>query len=349
MINSCFINIWKLTLINSYKNIKEIENIKNEKEIDINKINEKVKKQENSIENLINNDIKIINDKIDEINNNKIKEKEIIIEEMNQKMIEKVNNIDLLNSGLSTIKEKEEENKLSTILDLDENRSSNTIVKSYKNKDEKKSSTNVESEENKDENKSNSLYENIDNNNAKTDTEKKGSNELSDEKKLEIVKSILGEDDEERKKKIGLFKRTSVETIDLNALLKATMGKLDPTYKNKNNNEDDEKDDEKKEDIKEEEKSKEELRPSLPISTRPPKEMRRIKTDGNLSNAVENRKDKILKRLNKGRQLQKKNEAKNKYRKSLVITMQADILGAKLGGQKEEKEEKEEKEDKKDE
>ena len=255
----------------------------------------------------------------------------------------------LLNSVLSTIMENEDENKRSTIVDLDENRSINIIVESDKNKDEKKTSTNVELEENKDEKKNSDLYENIDNNNEKTDTEKKGSNELSDEKKLEIVKSILGEDDEEKEKKIALFKRNSVETIDLNALLKATMGKLDPTYKNKNNNEDDEKENEKKEEIKGEENSKEELTPSLPISSKPPKEMRRIKTDGNLSNAVENRKDKLLKRLNKGRQLQKKHEEKNKYRKSLVITMQADILGAKLGGQKDEKEEKEEKEDKKDE
>ena len=95
----------------------------------------------------------------------------------------------------------------------------------------------------------------------------------------------------------------------------------------------------KKEDIKEEEK-KEELKTgkkALAISVNP----RRRKTDGILPvfgagdiQAVEDRKNRLLKRLNKSKEVNKKREEQTKYRKSVDITLKAEFLQQQLSDKK---------------
>ena len=62
--------------------------------------------------------------------------------------------------------------------------------------------------------------------------------------------------------------------------------------------------------------------------------MRRIKTDGNLpvlggadkAAIAEERRSRLVKRLNKAKEVNKKNADRNKYRKSVDISMKAAIL-----------------------
>ena len=295
--------------LNEIMNQKETENNKNKENVAAPNFKFKEHKKDDETEDIhkaIN-----LNEEINKTNNNRNDEDK---KNESEEKGEDTNNLlhkddkDLLHDlRLSTIVENEDEMLRSTIF----------LEKNYNTNNENiTNSINTENNEN-------------------TNNEKKESNELSDERKLEIVKSILGEDDEEREKKVKLIKRTSVEEIDLTALLKATMGKLDPKYKiNKkkdidfDEDEKEQKKDENKKEKKEEEKTNEESRPTLPkIQNR---EMKKNKTEGNLLKPVEDRKERLAKRLNRAKQVQKKNEAKNKYRKSFVITMQADILGEKL-------------------
>ena len=67
------------------------------------------------------------------------------------------------------------------------------------------------------------------------------------------------------------------------------------------------------------------------------KKLRRYKTDGNLAAfggdskaAEEERRNRMAKKLNRARQVAKNNEKKNRYRKSVDITMKASSLQQKL-------------------
>ena len=74
------------------------------------------------------------------------------------------------------------------------------------------------------------------------------------------------------------------------------------------------------------------------------KEMRRVKTDGNLptfggsdSKAAEERRNRLAKRLNKAKEVNKKREEENKYRKSVDIYMKAALLQNRMSDKKEDK------------
>ena len=192
----------------------------------------------------------------------------------------------------------------------------------------------------------------------------KKNEDLSDEKKLEIMDSILQGEGENQ---FSLSKRASIDTIGSlkNSLNKSLTKKGDKlmsllTEQKKENksirnsnlvsslheikeeNIDDKKE-ENIEDKKEKEEKKEEKKfeskPSMTIS----KKARRVKTDGILPtfgggdvNAAEERRNRLLKRLNKGKELTKKREEENKYKKSENITSKAETLEKKLTDKKEE-------------
>ena len=68
---------------------------------------------------------------------------------------------------------------------------------------------------------------------------------------------------------------------------------------------------------------------------------KRRKTDGILPvfgagdvKAVEDRKNRLLKRLNKGKELKKKRDEQFKYRKSVDITLKAEFLQQQLSDKK---------------
>ena len=71
--------------------------------------------------------------------------------------------------------------------------------------------------------------------------------------------------------------------------------------------------------------------------------MTRFKTDGFLpqfggdEKAKEERKSRLAKRLNKAKDLNKKREEENKYRKSIDITLKATLLQHKVSGLNEDK------------
>ena len=192
----------------------------------------------------------------------------------------------------------------------------------------------------------------------------KKNEDLSDEKKLAIMDSILQGEGENQ---FSLSKRASIDTIGSlkNSLNKSLTKKDDKlmsllTEQKKENksirnsnlvsslheikeeNIDDKKE-ENIEDKKEKEEKKEEKKfeskPSMTIS----KKARRVKTDGILPtfgggdvNAAEERRNRLLKRLNKGKELTKKREEENKYKKSENITSKAETLEKKLTDKKEE-------------
>jgi len=154
------------------------------------------------------------------------------------------------------------------------------------------------------------------------------------------------------KKQIQLSKQSPVDTLDsFNKFQKKEDNplKLDEIaglYETKEGFEDNkEKNNEKeKEDEKVKVKAKEEEPKMLqrPGSTLPPSIMglKKNKTDGILpvfgkdSKAAEDRRNRLAKRLNKAKQVAKDNEEKNKYRKSIDITMKANFLQHKLNDQK---------------
>ena len=75
------------------------------------------------------------------------------------------------------------------------------------------------------------------------------------------------------------------------------------------------------------------------------KEMRRVKTDGYLpsfggdSKVTEERRNRLAKRLNKAKEVNKKREEDNKYRKSIDIAMKATLLEHKMNDKEDKKEE----------
>ena len=84
-------------------------------------------------------------------------------------------------------------------------------------------------------------------------------------------------------------------------------------------------------------------KPSLAIPKNV-KDLRKVKTDGNLeifaggadkAKAAEERKNRLVKRLNKAKEVNKKNAEKNKYRKSVDISNMANLLQQQLNDKKE--------------
>ena len=181
---------------------------------------------------------------------------------------------------------------------------------------------------------------------------------LSDEKKLEIMKSILlegdGGEEDELQKQIILSKRTSLDSVGLptkkdkpsseqkeqsneeNNDLLPSLNEIKEEVHDENNEKEKQKEDEK-------EKEKENIFESKPSASIPKKvkEMRRIKTDGYLptfggdGKAMEERKNRLAKRLNKAKELNKKREEDNKYTKSIDITMKANLLEQKMNDKNE--------------
>lgn len=94
-------------------------------------------------------------------------------------------------------------------------------------------------------------------------------------------------------------------------------------------------DNEKKEDLKVEDKKEEDKKLETKASLLG-KGMRRLKTDGVLptfssnTQAAEERRNRLAKRLNKAKQVAKANEEKNKFRKSIEIAKKANFLENKL-------------------
>ena len=206
--------------------------------------------------------------------------------------------------------------------------------------------------------------------NKKKDDNKSASNSDSEsekskeEKETEKAKPKAEEPEEEDllKKQLLLSKRCSVDTLGLlNAFKKKEDNpfKLDETaalYEIKEEYEDNKEKDKEEENGKEKEKedmkvkAKEEDPKMLlrPGSTIPPaiKGLKKNKTDGILpvfgrdSKAAEDRRDRMAKRLNRAKQVAKNNEQKNKYRKSIDITMKASLLQHQLSDLMEDKKDK---------
>ena len=194
-------------------------------------------------------------------------------------------------------------------------------------------------------------------------SEKNLQQSLSDEKKLEIVKSFLPEGDEgeedQLQKQIQLSKRISLDSVGLPSKKdekpKTLSGQktqninenndLFPSlYEIKEENHDENNQNEKEKEKIDEQKNTFESKPSASIPKKV-KEMRRVKTDGYLptfggdGKAVEERKNRLARRLNKAKELNKKREEENKYRKSVDIAFKATLLENKMGEKNAEKNE----------
>ena len=192
--------------------------------------------------------------------------------------------------------------------------------------------------------------------NGEEKKEEKPSEGLSDEKKLEVMESIVGIGEEKKKQKPVLTKRLSSGLLGLSNKLKENKEvKLPSSDQKKEETEDDKflsslyeikeeyqeenndtkiehkKEGDKKEGDKKEEDKKLETKPGLLG-----KGMRRLKTDGVLptfssnTQAAEERRNRLAKRLNKAKQVAKVNEEKNKFRKSIEIAKKANFLENKL-------------------
>ena len=196
--------------------------------------------------------------------------------------------------------------------------------------------------------------------NGEEKKEEKPSEGLSDEKKLEVMESIVGIGEDKKKQKPVLTKRLSSGLLGLSNKLKenkevklpssdqkkeeteddkflSSLYEIKEEYQDENNEnkvehkkegdkkEEDKKEENKKEGDKKEGDKKEE---DKKVETKPGllgKGMRRLKTDGVLptfssnTQAAEERRNRLAKRLNKAKQVAKANEEKNKFRKSIEI------------------------------
>ena len=192
-------------------------------------------------------------------------------------------------------------------------------------------------------------------------SEKNLQQSLSDEKKLEIVKSLLPEEDEgeedQLQKQIQLSKRISLDSVGLPSKkdekpkslseqktlnINENNDSFPSLYEIKEENLDE--NNQKEKEKEDEQKNAFESKPSASIPKKV-KEMRRVKTDGYLptfggdSKAVEERKNRLAKRLNKAKEVSKKREEENKYRKSVDIAFKASLLENKMGEKNAEKNE----------
>ena len=170
---------------------------------------------------------------------------------------------------------------------------------------------------------------------------------------IELMKSILlneGEaQEDELKNQIQISKRSSLDTIG-SLKNKGEKPNLSPESKKEKKIEIDDLYEIREEYAEEKEREKEDekkddnkivSKPSMTISKKA-KEMRRVKTDGNLptfggsdSKAAEERRNRLAKRLNKAKEINKKREEENKYRKSVDISMKAALLQNKMSDKKE--------------
>ena len=207
--------------------------------------------------------------------------------------------------------------------------------------------------------------------NGEEKKEEKPSEGLSDEKKLEVIESIVGIEEEKKKQKPVLTKRFSVGLLGLSNKLKenkeeklpssdqkkeeteddkflSSLYEIKEEYQDENNEnkvehkkerdkkEGDKKEENKKEGDKKEGDKKEEDKKVETKASLLGKGMRRLKTDGVLptfgsnTQAAEERRNRLQKRLNKAKQVAKANEEKNKFRKSIEIAKKANFLENKL-------------------
>ena len=182
-----------------------------------------------------------------------------------------------------------------------------------------------------------------------------------------IMRDNEREEEDELKKQIMLSKRTSLDTIglsknkkhegesikqislseekkpnnDINNDLIPSLYGIKEEYVEENNEKDKDKD---KENNKNEIEMEIESKKGTTINKKV-REMRRIKTDGNLpsfggdAKGAEERRNRLAKRLNKAKEVNKKREEENKYRKSIDISMKAKFLENKMNEKEEDKKE----------